>query len=267
MKTIHQAYRILNVLSLDVVAGAVLSALFFCKVFQATPRMVGFLALALAVWMIYTVDRLLDVRRNPIDTLERHRFHRQHYNKLQTACLVVAVLLVVLIFFLRIAVLKGGILLSAIVIVYILVQKQLRFAKEVVIAFFYTCGVVLLAWSLKTRAGDYLVVFPFFIIALINLILFSWFEKETDEKNSQPSFVTHFGKDTSYKVLACLFVAGVIAVLPVLWTKHYVEAGIYLSMIGVLFLIYCFPSYFSMHERYRLWGDAVFLFPGLALLV
>lgn len=269
MKTIQQAYRTLNLLSLDVVAGAVLSALFFCRIFQATPRWAGFLALALTVWVIYTVDRLLDLKKNPTDTLGRHQFHRKYYRSLWASCLIIALVLIVLIFFLRLPVLKGGLVLSVVVMVYILVQKQLRFVKEVVVALFYTCGVVLLSWSLKTQAGaeDYLIVIPFFIIALINLILFSWFEWEADETNRQNSFVTHFGKSTSYNVLAVLFAAGIIAIVPVVWTTHYAAAGVYFFMLLVLFLIYWFPSYFSIQERYRLWGDAVFLLPGLALWI
>lgn len=256
-------------MSIDVVVGAVLSALFFCKVFQATPRLAGLLALALTVWVIYTVDRLLDVRKKPADALGRHQFHQRHYKSLWACCAVVALLLIVLIFFLRLEVLKGGVVLSAIVMVYILVQGRLKFVKELAVAFFYTCGVLLLSWSLKghTAITHYLIVIPFFIIALINLILFSWFEKETDEKNLQHSFATHFGKDNSGKVLLFLFIIGAVFSLLVMSMGYYFESGIYLIMIFILLMTYCFAGYFKLHERYRLWGDAVFLLPGLALLL
>jgi len=256
-------------LSIDVVVGAVLSALFFCKIFQVTPRLAGLLALALTVWVIYTVDRLLDVRKKPADALDRHQFHQRHYRSLWASCAVITLLLIVLIFFLRLEVLKGGVVLSVIVMIYILVQRRLKFVKELAVAFFYTCGVLLLVWSLKdhTAISHYLVVIPFFIIALINLILFSWFEKETDEKNLQHSFVTHFGRDNSGKVLLLLFVIGTVFSLLVMWMGYYFESGIYLTMVFTLLMIYCFPRYFHVHERYRLWGDAVFLLPGLALLL
>src|SRR5688572_9142526 len=92
-------YRLMNILSIDVVAGATVSALFFAKIFDVQVRPFGLLALGVTVWAIYTLDHLRDAKkiRHEAST-ERHRFHQRHF-KVLTVLLCAAVLIdIVLVF-------------------------------------------------------------------------------------------------------------------------------------------------------------------------
>ena len=60
---LSKAYRLINILSIDVVAGAVCSALFFARLLQVSLLPYGIISLALTVWIIYTADHLLDAKR------------------------------------------------------------------------------------------------------------------------------------------------------------------------------------------------------------
>ena len=83
MDTLIRFYRMCNLLSLDVAGGAVVCALFFSKLLSVTPYVQGMIALGLTVWVIYTADRLLDVRalKNAAAS-ERHKFHQQYQKPL-----------------------------------------------------------------------------------------------------------------------------------------------------------------------------------------
>ena len=56
-------YQYINILSLDIAAGAVISAVFFAQIFNVQIKPYGLLALGLTVWIIYTVDHLRDAKK------------------------------------------------------------------------------------------------------------------------------------------------------------------------------------------------------------
>ncbi len=251
-------------------AGAVIATLFFARFYKIFPRTQGVIALALVVWLVYTIDRLLDVRKHvQLSHLQRHQFHTHFYKPLIIACALVCTLLAIIIFSLRVPVLHAGLVLAVCVVVYVWVQPHLGFVKEFAVAFFYTCGVLLLPWSLKVNPylwTDYLIVVPFFITACINLILFSWFEKEADERQKQSSFVTHFGSIVTRRLLRALFAIGIVSSAIVAYSGFYLEATIFVLMILAHVLIFEFHSNFKKEERYRLLGDSIFFFPLIGLV-
>src|SRR5687768_6879666 len=126
MSSLVRAYRLFNLLSLDVVAGAVVSALFFARVFQVEVRLVGLIALGLTVWIIYTADHLRDASKIVGEaSTERHRFHQVHYKKLMFLTMIALGLNVVVILFLKPPVLEWGVVLSFVVFAYMIAQGSL----------------------------------------------------------------------------------------------------------------------------------------------
>src|SRR6476659_9916470 len=95
MHKLSRYYKLANILSLDVVAGAVICSIFFSQVFNTVIRVSGIISLALSVWIIYTVDHLLDARRitRQASTV-RHRFHQKN-QKILYSVLLLAFLVVV----------------------------------------------------------------------------------------------------------------------------------------------------------------------------
>lgn len=271
MSILFRAYQHINVLSIDIVAGAVVSALFFAKIFQVQIRIMGLIALGLTVWVIYTIDHLRDAKKisHRASTL-RHRFHQENFRVLVFFLSIAVVADGIAIFFIRRQVFEWGLMLTGVVILYLIFQRSLRFLKELFVACLYTAGVLLLSITvtpLDMMMAHYLLIIQFAVTAWANLVLFSWFDHAFDQQDDQKSFVTILGKRTTQVFLSCLF--GLNSLLTVI---HYaletpvMPVVILLLMNVTLLLIYIFRKTLDKDDRYRLIGDAVFLFPALFLV-
>lgn len=113
MKAVERLYKVFNLLNLDVVLGAVVSALYFAKLFDTKVNVFGIITLGLTVWLIYTADRLLDVKRmTTIPTTERHKFHQKNYSTLLVILVIVTLLVAIAIPLLNERVMIGGLSLE-----------------------------------------------------------------------------------------------------------------------------------------------------------
>src|SRR6185369_4936748 len=101
-----------------------------------------------------------------------------------------------------------GLELAAVIVVYFTIQKSLKFLKELAGALLYSGGVLLIPWSVKVGVATNLqliLIAQFVLTALINLLLFSWFDKKQDEQDQQSSFATVMGDKATKKSLIVLF--------------------------------------------------------------
>jgi hypothetical protein len=270
MEILIRFYRRCNLLSLDVAVGAVICSLYFSKLFSVTPSAQEMLALGFTVWIIYTVDRLLDVRTlSSTAATERHQFHQLYQKPLWTLSLLAGVVTICLIYFLRPQIIVGGILLSLISGMYLLLQKYLK-VKEFFVAIVYTAGVLLTSLAITSVEVSYnegLLIAQFLLVALINLLLFSWFEYDDDRQDGHSSFAIGFGKKTTGKWVSAL---STINCLITIWlltqTVWQLTSFLFLLMTIVLITIFLFPAYFKGGQRYRMIGDAIFFIPVIGLL-
>lgn len=265
MGRIFRAYRILNHLSVDVATGAMVGAWFFAHVFNAAVDFSSLVVLGLSVWIIYTTDHLLDVRRlGSTAATWRHQFHQKHFNVLLAVMMVAAVLNVILILQLPPTVIRSGLFLGAGIGIYLLLQRHLSFMKEFSGALFYTVGVVLLAWASvhKNMAlPHYILILHFLITAWVNLLLFSWFDRQQDARDKHISFIIIWGERNARIFMICLFlVCIVITAIQIPWP--FVKAALIFFIMDVwLISLLLFPQYFAKHDRFRFVGDAVFFLP------
>lgn len=269
MKYLSQLYQYANILSLDVVAGAVVSALFFEKLLKVAPPVNSIAALALTVWIIYTLDHLRDAMTIPkVATTDRHRFHQEHFRKILGALIAVAILDLILIGSLSAQMLRAGVGLGLVVLVYLVLQRYLKFLKEFFVACLYTAGIVLPSLSIAhpdILPIHYLIFGKFFITALMNLLLFSLFDFHEDQHQKQHSFVTWFGPGSTQVgivLLACLNIASGFCV----WAFDSQVAMVFILMNLVLLTVLFIGRRLIANNYYRILGDAVFLIPGLYLL-
>jgi len=268
MTKVLQLYRFLNLLSLDVVAGAIICAAFFARLFTVAIRSQGLVALGLTVWIIYTADHLLDARKLKREaSTERHRFHQKNFAMLASLVVIAAVIDASQLAFIRRPVLLSGMLLTMIIVVYFVGQRYLKYLKEFFAAILYSGGVLLLPLSLREQPLTTvyaLMVLQFFVIALINLLLFSLFDHRQDERDARQSFATFFGAEVTKKLLVILFVMNVAFFIALLMLGGKVllfPTLLLAAMNALLFVIMVRRTYFSIHDRYRLLGDAVFMIP------
>jgi hypothetical protein len=271
MYQLARLYRRMNLLSLDIAVGAVGGACYFASLLQVQVRTSALASLGLTVWIIYTADHLLDARKiSGHASTARHRFHQQHFRVLVACVLIAALVDLILILFIKRAVLYGGFLMFALVILYLALHRRLARFKEVVVAVLYCGGVLLpslLVTEVSLRRADYVLFILFFTTALINLLMFSWFDREYDLADRHQSFVTLTGARQTLALIMMLFVVnGALCVYGVAAGMYFTAFLIPLAMNGVLAVILMFRGWFAQHDRFRLLGDAAFLLPFLYLL-
>ncbi|WP_420150766.1 hypothetical protein [Spirosoma sp.] len=239
------------------------------------------IALALVVFIIYTVDRLLDVRkddtsRQPL-TL-RHQFHRQHATLLWRIVGVATALTLVLVFFLPVSVVKFGIVLGGICAAYVGAVFRLParhpalLLKEPLVAVLYTAGIWGSVWVQRPAVSriEMAECLMFMGIAFQNLVLFAVMEQyENQSDQAMFSLATHWGQDRCDTILRWL-TFGIVAVgfsLCFLTDDRFAQrSALMLGLMSLtLYGIQRYPAYFLRNERYRWLGDGVFWMPALVL--
>lgn len=186
-----------NILSLDAPLIAVTWQAFLAQCYAVPLRPAGRVALFLAVWAIYIADRLLDAR-HPATTAEaaRHRFYRKH-RRFATVLLgaLVAVTLTIALLWLRPAVLHNGLVPLAAVVVYLAALNlggARQVAKELVVAFVFTTGTFLVAWT-NDPVSPLTLLAPaaaFFLLCLANLAAIEKWEWAELRLGAEPPHVT-----------------------------------------------------------------------------
>lgn len=267
-------YRYINALSLDVVAGALISSLFFAHLFESKLPNLVLIALGLAVWTVYTFDHLWDAyRSNELSDSLRHQFHRKHFTVLLTTAMAVALTGGVICLYLPVPVRITGLLLMLAVIIYFLTihlwKMKFMYHKEILVAIIYTWGVVAGPYSLAKsplNTYDLLVVVQFSALAFANLMLFACYEVEMDIRQGFGSLARSIGEGKSTKfiggVLILILISAVAALL--LFGDHQSIANsqwVIILMTVPLAMLLGWKEYFKHRDFYRLLGDAIFFIP------
>jgi hypothetical protein len=268
MKAIEKAYRFLNLLSIDIAIGAIACGMYFAWVLHVHVRPYALASLGITVWIIYTADHLLDAWKvKGRASTERHRFHQDHFRILVVLMTIAIGTDFILIFFIKRPVLFAGLYMIALVVVYLLFHNKLTFLKEVFVALLYCVGVLLPSLTVtdvSLEIRHYILFISFFLLALINLLLFSLFDRRNDEKDKRQSFVTLFGERNTRSAIIIFSSVNMLLLFYLFfeWNGTLVVI-IPLLMNTVLVIIMIFNRWFETNSRYRLLGDAIFLLPLL----
>jgi 4-hydroxybenzoate polyprenyltransferase len=272
---------LLQILSLDVVLGAGVSTVFVAKFLVASIPYVSLLALCACVWLIYTADHLMDAYAlgYKVAHTARHRYHQTRFKMLALAWGIIALFGIGILFYLPSKLIFYGSLLAVTVILYALLIKYTTLRtwvpKELATALFYTTGVFLPAMAIHGASLPWsasVLFVQYFLLALANLLLFSWFETDTDRQDGYPSFALSVGRPRVRRLIyGCLAAVGVssVAFVTLVATSRATGVGqaTVLMMALVLLVLVRWPSYFRRHERYRLLGDGIFVLPVIPLLL
>lgn len=245
------------------------------------------LVLALAVFCIYTADRLLDVRKPGQPLTPRHAFHRAHATLLWQVVIGAALLGGLLAFFLPGPVVRFGIALGIICAGYVAAVFRLParhpalLAKEPLVALLFSAGVWGSVWVQRsvTTGTELTEGLMFTAIAGQNLLLFSVMESRESGSDGRAgrtdfSLATAWGISRCEAILTWLTACVVVAAFVVCFVTDEPGGGprfaersaIMLAIMSVvLYVIQRNPAYFVRNERYRWLGDAVFWLPVLVL--
>lgn len=240
------------------------------------------IVLALAVFCIYTIDRLLDIRKPNQPLTARHAFHRANALVLWQLVAGAAILAFVLMFFLPGPVIRFGVALGIICVGYVGAVYRLParhpalLAKEPLVAVLYAVGIWGSVWVQRpmTTGTEITEGLMFTAVALQNLLLFSAMETREPGGAAAFSLATSWGATRCERLVGWLALAVVLAAFAVCFVtdepgggpRFAERAAIMLGiMSSVLYIIQRYPAYFIRYERYRWLGDAVFWLPALVL--
>ncbi|MEQ9468813.1 MAG: UbiA family prenyltransferase [Ekhidna sp.] len=257
---IGRVYRTAQILSLDIVIGAVILLRFFCVQFGVAPRWEVFVLLGGVVWLIYTADHLRDAEHKIRSSRERYLFHKEHRKPLVVVAGIVLLVLSILVFFIPLVIFLGGLALAVFSFIYLIMQHRLsRFlSKELYVALVYSAGILMVPFLLsQTYRWDVFLLLV--LLTFINLSLFSWYEKDEDIRDKFQSIATELNGKKLEKIILLLISLGLaIALLSINLIASYFIAGFVIYALMIIF-----PDWFRLSHRYRAIGDGVFLLPIL----
>jgi hypothetical protein len=271
--------KILNYLSLDVALGAMVCHATFTKLPDGHHYIdsISTYLLGVSVFIIYTLDRLLDNKKIGQIPTQRHLFHKQFEKPLKLA--VVLSLLAGLLLLSKISypTLMLGFSISFITIIYLSIVSKLSIDsilqayKEPITALVYAAGVwgtAMVQHPHELSLADWMIGLVFLLIAFQNLLLFSTYEQKNFPQVH--SLASVWGFERSKNIIRLLF--GLVLSIA-LWnyygTTSSFQKNIFVietAMSLVLFVVCNIESFFIKNERYRWIGDAIFFFPILLLI-
>jgi len=265
--------RLINILSIDVAFGTLAMTLLWSYHFEVPFNFLHGIGLFLVVWLIYTVDHLMDVQHAITITGQRYRFHQRYRKTLLTlSCLIVITLLCFLFWVDFTTLLAAGVTFMAASLHLWLNslsnKKDFFYPKEWVIGFIYTLGVSV---SSIVYMIEHFGIQELYILSLIlttsflNIFLLSFFDVAADITLGANSIAIRLGTKKLEKRILFLFA---IALSLSFSAFFYLNANIVyvflLIQLSYLFLYYK-RSFFSIYERYRLYIDLAYSFPFLLL--
>jgi Ca2+/Na+ antiporter len=133
----------------------------------------------------------------------------------------------------------------------------------------YTAGVILpVVPENQISLEMFLPILQFFIIALLNLIIFSWYERQNDLKDKQESIATIVSDRAIRNTLLFLFIISFsISVSMILLLEVHLVSIVFMIMTAILFLIFWQKPHFEKNDYYRWVGDSIFILPLIYVLL
>lgn len=261
---IENLYKYFRWLSLDIVLGAIVFLAYLEKHFNLSISFHIYFELSAAIWIIYTTDHLIDSSRSIVS--ERRKFHRKNANKLIVVGSCVLMLALINVYFLPEDLIRNGSMLAAGCVAYLTIVYYYRklWFKELLVAFGYTCGIFLSPYTQinNFQTIDFLLAFQLFVVALINLVLFSYFDAENDKRDQFESLVSKIDLNISRRIIYGLSaLSSIISVFGMVNTQLFGIYLVYFIMTGLLFSMLFLPAYLEKNERFRVMGDGVFFVP------
>ena len=251
-------FKTLRHLSLDIVAGSLGQLHLFSGYFGVVISWEVYALLGSAVWLIYTADHIIDGTSIKQPIKDRYLFHRSYKTVLLVAMALVAVCGLVLLFRIPSNLLIYGLLLSALSIAYLLLSKWLGsfFSKELLVAIVYALGIFLPLIGSVSVGRLVVPSINLAILAFINLISISHFEREVDTKEGIASLASKLSVDNMEWMLLVLTIFSLAFSL----LSGFTTLAFYFLCVGLIYLgLVRFKVWASQKSRYRVLSDGAFL--------
>lgn len=271
MRMLVQYYQIFCNLSLDVVAGVIAGMMPLSLCFGLKMSAAWWLGLPAATWMVYLMDHLADVYRNPELRSARHLFVWTYRKQLLT----IVALLSGLCTYLLITEPQPILLLSAVTVglfcamyfaLTFIRNPRFRFFynKELLVSCIYATALYLPVGLSQQNIGTWLLYYLLLVgIAYLNLLMISILELETDKAQHQFSWVIVIGARRATRVFyGIVAVAGGLSMFLVLTQSGALQklAGSYGLMVLLHAVLFRLARMTSL--AYRPLSELIFWIPA-----
>jgi hypothetical protein len=275
-------------LSLDAPMVGIAWALVFARCAGVAVTGAEITALGLVVWLIYTVDRLLDGRTNAMQgdagafgspLRQRHFFHRSHARAIAWVAAGVGAFTAMLVFtqiggqILKLAVPVGVVLVLYMAWVHLGRGRILAgLPKEVAVGGIFAAGVALPAWSrLSARRWEFFVLAALFAaVCTLNCVAIEEWERGRERNLSvaglRQSAVVGFGLGSG-KFAAMLAVCATLLAPVVRLRGEFSAIGAAIAVSAVLILLLDLMRERISADALRVLVDVALLAPALVVLV
>mgnify|MGYP001560651620 FL=1 len=267
-----------NSYSIWVALGSFSTFCFYSRIFQVPVDYVVAVSLSLSVWIIYTLDHLFDGLGKSGELLSlRHRLHITNRNKLLFLVVISMFTVLALSLYIDRVYYYPITVLASLTVLHFLVNyfvsndlKRKAFLKELTIAFVVTAGFCYLpSISLPTSSfSELLLLFSsLFFINLANLLAFSYYDKDFDRKTNMLSAASFTSENTMLNLIRTVVIASLGLNIVGLLIGYYgiIIALVLLAMQLTLISLTSNIQFFKRNDRYRFYGDLIYLYPMIAL--
>ena len=262
--------------------GVIGSGIFSVILLDVNLPLAYWIVMPLTVWIIYTIDHLIDGYKNKEKaSIRRHQFH---YKNRKALIILVALALIITAYtaftYLSVPLIRFGIFLGIGIAAYLLAIFLIRnkqwviFQKEIFIGVFYTLGIwggPLSALSFNIDYYQLIIIISFLFLAWADMVIYAIYEFVSDENDQHSSFPRMFGIRRSnsfiHILLSIIVLINMTLILFAPNLKYCIAASIMIVMSFLLFLILHFNKSFEKYERYRLLGEFAFAFPAIILIL
>ena len=273
-------YKYVQAFSVDIAIGGVIGALFVSKFLGIEPQLFVITELAIVIWLIYTFDHLVDAGSSRYKLVTfRHKVHQRNSTVIWGLWSFALIAAFSLLFKVPSKTVLAGSILSVLVILYFISLKVLEdskiYHKEISASLIYTVGIFIGPLSLfggKLEIAFWILFIQFFLLALVNLLVFSIYELGIDKESGFQSLVKTIGIEKirilTVVLLAMVYTVSLFVIILLNNNPHIVKAQlVLLIMAAVLTTVLLNRRTLSINERYRMVGDAVFFIPALYFLL
>jgi hypothetical protein len=260
-------YAYWHLLSLDAPTVAVVWCCAFAASAGVRPPLYAPVALAIATWMLYVADRLLDVRhaRATEQLRDRHWFHGRHATALLAGLAIAALALGWIVARdLSRGVLRHELLLGAAVVIYFAAIHFpiRRFAalhripsKEAIVGVIFALAVAIPAWTLAMDStGLFAAVVGFAALCGLNCLVIETMEHSSAKRSQLPA-----GSEKLLLILA----AGALALVAFRWRSAQNLLLLSISISSLLLFALCRLRHRISSLAFRIAADAALLTPIL----
>lgn len=277
MNFLISIWRHLNLLSLDVVFGAMAGMFFFADLLDVSLPSALYLVLAMAVWGMYSMDHLIDAKKiTHLASSERHRFHQRYFVLLIILLALVTLTgLVMVILFEKLQfMLFPGIIFAGIMLFWmgllLLFEKKIAWLKEISTAFFYVSGISLAPFLShfpnEIPKEFYFIFVAYILLAAINLYILSYIDEKYDARDDLGSALQLLSKIALGRFILLLSIGTIIYLVAafILVPSYY---RIHCSILLIVTLFHILEFYKKNKKNIRKKLEASFLLPWVLLIL